>query len=74
MIAARLENRPSSTTHVLLEKTGGEQIHAFAMGDHPDLTANTQLTGVKLAMRQQDTVVYYILEDYRIVIPQDQAA
>ena len=44
------------------------------MGDHPDLTANTQLTGVKLSMRQQDTVVYYILEDYRIVIPQDQAA
>ena len=74
VIAARLENRPSSTTHVLLEKAGGEQIHAFAMGDHPDLTVGTKLTGVKLAMRQQDTVVYYILEDYRIVLPQDQAA
>ena len=44
------------------------------MGDHPELLAGTQLTGVKLSMRQQDTVVYYILEDYRIVVHQDQAA
>ena len=44
------------------------------MGNHPDLVADTQITGVKLSMRQQDTVVYYILEDYRIVVHQDQAA
>ena len=74
VIAARLENRPNSTTHVLLERAGEEQLHAFAMGDHPELLAGTQLTGVKLSMRQQDTVVYYILEDYRIVVHQDQAA
>lgn len=74
VIAARLEQRPSSTTHVLLAKAGGEQLHAFAMGDHPELVAGIQLTGVKLAMRQQDTVVYYILEDYRIVALQNQAA
>ena len=74
VIAARLENHPNSTTHVLLEQAGGEQLHAFAMGDHPELLAGTQLTGVKLSMRQQDTVVYYILEDYRIVVHQDQAA
>lgn len=74
VLAARLENRPASTTHVLLQRAGGEQIHAFAMGDHPELVANTQLTGVKLSMRKQDTVVYYILEDYRIVVSQDRAA
>ena len=74
VIAARLENRPGSTTHVLLERANKEQIHAFAMGEHPELVANTQLTGVKLSMRQQGAVVYYVLEDYRIVVPDTQAA
>lgn len=74
VIAARLENRPGSTTHVLLERANKEQIHAFAMGEHPELIANTQLTGVKLSMRQQGAVVYYVLEDYRIAVPDAQAA
>lgn len=74
VIAARLENRPNSTTHALLEGPDKKQIHAFAIGERSELVAGTQLTGVKLSMRQQDTVVYYILEDYRIVVPQDQAA
>ena len=29
--------------------------------------AGTQLTGVKLVKRQQDTVVFYILEAYQVV-------
>ena len=74
VIAARLENRPNSTTHALLEGPDKKQIHAFAIGERSELVAGTQLTGVKLSMRQQDTVVYYILEDYRIVVHQDQAA
>jgi hypothetical protein len=74
VIAARPENRPNSTTHVLLERAGGEQLHAFAMGERPELVEGVQLAGVKLSMRQQGTVVYYILEEYRIVVPQDQAA
>ena len=74
VIAARLEKRPNSTTHVLLERADGEQLHAFAMGDRPELLAGTQLTGVKLVMQQYDTIVYYILEDYRIVVSQDRAA
>ena len=74
VIAARPENRPNSTTHVLLERAGGEQLHAFAMGERPELVKGVQLSGVKLSMRQQGTVVYYILEEYRIVVPQDQAA
>lgn len=74
VIAARPENRPNCTTHVLLKREGGEQIHAFVMGDRPELLAGTQLADVKLAMRQQGTVVYYILEEYRIVAPKDQAA
>ena len=74
VIAARPENRPNSTTHVLLEQASGEQLHAFAMGERPELDKGVQLIGVKLSMRQQGTVVYYILEDYRIVVPEDRAA
>ena len=44
------------------------------MGERPELVKGVQLSGVKLSMRQQGTVVYYILEEYRIVVPQDQAA
>ena len=43
-------------------------------GERPELVAGTQLTGVKLELQKQDTVVFYILRDYRIVVPQNQAA
>ena len=43
-------------------------------GERPELIAGTQLTGVKLELQKQDTVVFYILRDYRIVAHQDQAA
>ena len=74
VIAARLENRPNSTTHALLEGPDKKQIHAFAIGERSELVAGTQLTGVKLEVQKQDTVVFYILRDYRVVVSQDQAA
>ena len=74
VIAARLENRPNSTTHALLEGPDKKQIHAFAIGERPELVEGVQLTGVKLELQKQDTVVFYILRDYRIVVPQNQAA
>ena len=37
VIAARLENRPNSTTHALLEGPDKKQIHAFAIGERPEL-------------------------------------
>ena len=51
-----------------------KQIHAFAIGERPELVEGVQLTGVKLELQKQDTVVFYILRDYRIVAHQDQAA
>ena len=39
---------------------------AFAPGEHHALTVGTLLTGVRLSVRRQDTVVFYVLEDYRI--------
>lgn len=74
VIAARLENRPNSTTHALLKGPDKKQIHAFAIGERPELVEGVQLTGVKLELQKQDTVVFYILRDYRIVAHQDQAA
>ena len=44
------------------------------MGERPELVKGVQLTGVKLELQKQDTVAFYILRDYRIVVSQDRAA
>ena len=61
-------------TTVMLKGWDQKQIAAVAMGERPELVNGVQLTGVKLELQKQDTVVFYILRDYRIVVPQDQAA
>ena len=61
-------------TTVMLQGWDQKQIAAVAMGERPELVNGVQLTGVKLELQKQDTVVFYILRDYRIVVPQDQAA
>ncbi len=61
-------------TTVMLQGWDQKQIVAVAMGERPELVNGVQLTGVKLELQKQDTVVFYILRDYRIVVPQDQAA
>ena len=61
-------------THAYLRGPDGKEFHIFTVGVHPEIVDNVQLTGVKLELKQQDTVVFYILRDYRIVVPQDQAA
>ena len=53
-------------TLVRLEAADGKQVDAFAPGEHHALTMGTLLTGVCLSVRRQDTVVFYVLEDYRI--------
>lgn len=75
-IVTAMQIRPgmtSSSTSLRLKNAEGREITAFAQGEHPMLTPGTRLSEAKLAMRQQDTVVYYILESYQI-IPQDQQA
>ena len=52
----------------------GKQIPAFARGARPELSAGTVLSNVKLTMRQQDTVAFYVLESYEIVPQEDRAA
>jgi len=60
--------------HALLVTPDGNRIHAFAVGERPELTAGARLTGVKLVLQKQDTIMFYILKDYRIAPPQGQAA
>ena len=61
-------------TTMMLQDWDQKQIAAVAMGERPELVKGVQLTGVKLELQRQDTVVFYILRDYRIAAPQDQAA
>ena len=56
----------SSSTQLRLESSKGEKLDAFVRGEHPELTAGTVLVDVKLEMRKQDTIVYYMLENFRI--------
>lgn len=64
----------STSTRLRLESSKGERLDAFARGEHPELTAGVVLTEVKLEMRRADTVVYYMLEHYKIADVQPQAA
>ena len=63
----------SKNTFVRLRSADGKEINAFAQGEHLMLAPGVMLTNTKLSTRQQDAVVYFILESYQIV-PQDQRA
>lgn len=63
-----------SSTLVTLRAPDGKQIPAFARGARPELSTGTVLSNVKLTMRQQDTVAFYVLESYKIVPQEDRAA
>lgn len=62
------------STKVMLESRDGRRVNAFARGARDDLSFGTRLKNVKLAQRQQDMVVFHILERYEIVQPGHQAA
>jgi len=62
-----------SSTLVTMEALDGKRIQAFARGARPELRAGTMLTGVRLSVRKQDTVAYYVLEGYELVCQQSAA-
>jgi len=63
----------SSSTVVSLEYPGKKIVNAYARGEHPALVAGARLSNVKLTKRQQETVVFYILEAYQVVDLQQAA-
>ncbi len=74
VVSAKVQPGMTSTnTRLVLESPEGKKINAFVRGTHPELTVGVLLTETKLATRKQDTVVFYILEDYQVV-PLQQAA
>jgi len=63
-----------SSTQLRLEDAQGRQANAFARGVREDLKEGVTLTNVKLTRKQQDTVVFYILESYEVIQPMETAA
>ena len=64
----------SISTQLRLESSQGDKLEAFVRGEHPELTVGVVLVDVKLDKRQKDTVVYYMLEKFKIADTQPQAA
>ena len=64
----------TKSTQVMLESADKKLLTAFARGEHPDLAPGVMLAQVKLVKRQQDTVVFHVLEAYQVVDQQQRAA
>lgn len=64
----------STSTQLRLESSQGDKLEAFVRGEHPELAVDVILTDVKLDKRQKDTVVYFMLEKFKIADTQPQAA
>ena len=64
----------SSSTQLKLESSQGDKLEAFVRGEHPELAVGIVLANAKLEKRQKDTVVYYMLEEFKIAETQPQAA
>lgn len=63
-----------SNTLVVLQGADGKRTQAFARGARTELATGVHLTSVKLTLRRQDTVAYYVLESYELSAPQPAAA
>ena len=64
----------AKSTQVVLESADKKLLTAFARGEHPALAPGVMIDQVKLAKRQQDTVVFHVLEAYQVVGQQQRAA
>ena len=64
----------SSSTQLKLESSKGDKLDAFVRGEHPELAVGVILVNAKLEKRQQDTIIYYMLEQYEIADAQPKAA
>lgn len=64
----------STSTQLRLESSKGEKLDAFVRGAHPELAVGVVLVDVTLELRQKDTVVYHMLEQFKIADTQPQAA
>ena len=61
-----------ASTRMVLEGPDGKRVNVFMRGAHPELTDGLAVTDVRLVMKTQDTVVFYVLEGYRAVSSQSR--
>lgn len=66
-------NQNASTT-LTLKAQDGKTVRAYLRGSDPALIPGALLTKVKITMRQQDAVVFNLLESYEIMDAMPQAA
>lgn len=64
----------NATTTFALKAQDGKTVRAYLRGSDPVLIPGALLTKVKLTMRQQDAVAFYVLESYEIMDAMPQAA
>jgi hypothetical protein len=64
----------SQNTSLKLRGKDGKTIRAFARGVDPELVPGAALFDVKLKMKTQSSVVFYVLESYKIMDAMPQAA
>ena len=62
------------STALVLENAEGTRREVFIWGAHPELSVGTVITDVKLEKKQHDTVVYFMLENFKLADIQPQAA
>lgn len=72
--AVRQKGMNSVNTTVVLDYPNGKSIQAYAQGEHPALVPGAMLSGVKVAQKKQDTVIFYILEAYQVIGTRNLAA
>lgn len=64
----------SINTQLVLESSKGERVDAFVRGEHRDLAIGAVLTDVELERKGTDTVIYFMLEQYRLADARPKAA
>ena len=62
------------TTRLTLRDRSGKDIRAFFNGTDGNLAPGVELVNVKLSVKQQDSVVFHILNSYSIFPPMNRAA
>ena len=72
--SAQIQNGMTSrSTTVVLRAHDGKVTKAFARGAHTDLTPGTLLIHVKLTLKTQSSVAFYMLESYEVTAIEDAA-
>lgn len=76
VVSSQLQNgmRNQTNMRLILESREGKKVHAFLLGEHPELVPGTELHHVQLTTQKQDTVVFHVMTAYEVIPSRPQAA